>query len=197
MCLLREHSPPGTRGTANHAHIPTPCPHPCHSPITPLHTTHTAVTQGLIQAKKMGLTRAIGVSNFGVAQLESLKGSSETPAVNQIPLSIVPFWGSTVGHDDALLTYCADHTIVPQSYGSLRGCPFTDARLVGIAAAHKVTPSQACMRWVLQRGAVLAAGTGSNSTTAPQYSRENIGIFDFALTAAEMGVLNSINGTAM
>ena len=53
------------------------------------------------------------------------------------------------------------------------------------------------MRWVLQRGAVIAAGTGSNATKAPGYARENIGIFDFELSSAEMITLNAFsNGTA-
>lgn len=155
-----------------------------------------ALWQGLVQAKQLGLVRAIGVSNFNATQLQSLKGP--TPAVNQIALSVMPFWGNRFGHDDALLAYCAAHGITPQSYGSLRGCPFGDQRLTAIAAAHGVTSSQVCMRWVLQRGAVIAAGTGSNTTTAPQYARENLGIFDFTLSFVEMDTLNKFsNGTVM
>merc|ERR1719272_2333581 len=90
------------------------------------------------------------------------------------------------------------HSITPQSYGSLRGCPFNDPRLSTIAKAHSVSESQVCMRWVLQRGAVIAAGTGSNATTAPEYARENLGIFDFTLSFVEMDTLNKFsNGTVM
>ena len=150
-----------------------------------------ALWQGLVQAKKLGLARAIGVSNFNAAQLQRLDGPA--PSVNQIPLSVMPFWGNEHAHDDATLSFCAAHKITPQSYGSLRGCPFSDPRLTAIARAHSVHASQVCMRWVLQRGAVVAAGTGSNTTTAPQYARENLNVFGFALSAAEMHTLNTFS----
>jgi diketogulonate reductase-like aldo/keto reductase len=70
--------------------------------------------------------------------------------------------------------------------------------LITIAKAHSVTESQVCMRWVLQRGAVLAAGTDNNATKAPGYACENIGIFDFELSSAEMITLNAFsNGTVV
>merc|ERR1712086_107992 len=164
-------------------------------PVADAAASDNALWQGLMQAKQQGLTRAIGVSNFNMAQLKLLKGV--VPAVNQIPISLMPFWGHTNGHDDLTLDYCAAHSITPQSYGTLRGCPFADHRLITIAKAHSVTESQVCMRWVLQRGAVIAAGTGSNATKAPGYARENIGIFDFELSSAEMITLNAFsNGTA-
>ena len=165
-------------------------------PVPDAAASDNALWQGLVQAKAMGLTRAIGVSNFNIAQLQYLKGA--TPAVNQIAIAIMPFWGNKYGHDDLTLEYCAAHDITPQSYGSLRGCPFNDPRLTAIAKAHTVTESQVCMRWVLQRGAVIAAGTGSNATTAPGYARENIGVFAFELSSAEMATLNAFsNGTAV
>ena len=34
-----------------------------------------------------------------------------------------------------------------------------------IATVHKTGVAQVCLRWVLQRGAVMAIGTGSNATT--------------------------------
>ena len=165
-------------------------------PVPDAAASDNALWQGLMQAKAQGLTRSIGVSNFNIAQLELLEGAK--PAVNQIALSIMPFWGNKYGHDDATLEFCTVFGITPQSYGSLRGCPFNDPRLTTIAKAHSVTESQVCMRWVLQRGAVIAAGTGSNATTAPEYARENIGIFAFELSSAEMATLNAFsNGTAV
>jgi diketogulonate reductase-like aldo/keto reductase len=49
------------------------------------------------------------------------------------------------------------------------------------------------MRFVLQKGAVIAAGTGSNATTAPAYSAENLDVFGFELSASEMATLGSFN----
>jgi diketogulonate reductase-like aldo/keto reductase len=159
---------------------------PCSSfdpPVSDPTKSDNALWQGLVQAKALGLTRAIGVSNYNSKQLMSLEGP--TPAVNQGPLSITGFWGKP-GHDDATIAYCAANNIVFESYGSLRGCPFADKQLAAIASAHKKSASQVCMRWVLQHGAVIAAGTGSNATTAPAYSAENLDIFDFTLSAVRV-----------
>jgi diketogulonate reductase-like aldo/keto reductase len=51
---------------------------------------------------------------------------------------------------------------------------------------------QVCLRWVLQRGAVMAVGTGSNPATAGQYSAEDLDLFSFNLTAPEMSTLNAL-----
>ena len=80
-------------------------------PVPDAAASDNALWQGLMQAKELGLTRAIGVSNFNAAQLQLLKG--ETPAVNQIAISIMPFWGNKHGHDDVTLEFCAAHSITP------------------------------------------------------------------------------------
>lgn len=40
--------------------------------------------RGLVKAREEGLCRSVGVSNFGVEDLEVLLGSGEVPAVNQV-----------------------------------------------------------------------------------------------------------------
>ena len=94
------------------------------------------------------------------------------------------------GYDNATISYCQEKGIVYESYGAMRGCPFSDADLGTIAAAHKVSPAQVCLRWALQHGVAIASGTGSNATTAAAYSKENLAIFEFELSSAEMAKLN-------
>jgi len=153
------------------------------TPLTPPEATkaNNALWAGLMQAKKAGLVKSIGVSNYFPGQLAALEG--DVPAINQCEMSIQ-------GYDNATIKYCQEKGIVYESYGAMRGCPFTDPDLGAIAAAHKVSPAQVCLRWVLQHGAVIASGTGSNATTAGAYSKENLGVFDFELSAAEMMKLN-------
>ena len=43
-----------------------------------------------------------------------------------------------------------------------------------LAAKHSVSVSQVCLRWVLQKGAVMAVGLGSNASVMPEYSKENL-----------------------
>ena len=47
---------------------------------------------------------------------------------------------------------------------AMRGCPFSDASVGAIAKGHGVSVAQVCLRWVLQRGAVMAIGTGANAS---------------------------------
>ena len=52
--------------------------------------------------------------------------------------------------------------------------------------------SQVCIRWALQTGGLIAAGTGANATSAAGYAHDNLDVFDFELTADEMDYLNGL-----
>ena len=53
-----------------------------------------------------------------------------------------------------MLKFCAEHGIVFEAYAAMRGCPFSDPKVQGIASTHGVSVAQVCLRWVLQKGAV-------------------------------------------
>jgi diketogulonate reductase-like aldo/keto reductase len=74
----------------------------------------------------------------------------------------------------------------------MKGCPFTDSKVAAIGKAHGKSVAQVCLRWIIDSKCVMAVGTGSNATTSGAYAKENIDIFDFELTAAEMKTLNAI-----
>ena len=64
---------------------------------------------------------------------------------------------------------------------------------LGVAGKkHGKSTSQVCLRWILDRGAVMAVGTGANATTAASYAQENLDIFDFSLTADEVQQLDQL-----
>ena len=71
----------------------------------------------------------------------------------------------------------------------MRNCPFTDPDLMAIAVGHNVSTAQVCLRWVLQRGAVMAVGTGSNASHVGKYSAEDLDLFGFELSDEEMSTL--------
>ena len=153
--------------------------------------SNNALWKGMQMALAANLTRAIGVSNYAEADLKALDMTTHTPAVNQASMSL------TGGHDDATIAFCQAHSppIVYESYHDMKGCPSTDADVIAIAAAHKVSVYQVCLRWVLDRGAVLAVGTGSDPKTAPAYAKENLDIYGFALTTKEIATLNALPKT--
>ena len=66
--------------------------------------------------------------------------------------------------------------------------------MAAIAKAHSVGAAQVCVRWTLQRGAIAALGTGDNASTVAQYTKENMDVWGFELTSAEMGILDKLQG---
>jgi 2,5-diketo-D-gluconate reductase A len=140
-----------------------------------------ALWHGLQQTVAQGLVRSIGVSNYSPAELAALQGA--VPAVNQCEMSVE-------GADNDTLAYCTAHGIKYQSYGAVRGCPFGAPAVVKAAAAHHVSPAQVCLRWTLERGAIAAAGVGTNVSTIPEYAAENLAVTSFRLTQGEVSELD-------
>ena len=146
--------------------------------------TNLKLWKGMEQALALNLTRSIGVSNYPKKQLAALlKGAVTKPAVNQCQMSLA-------NQESEMLAYCEEQGIVFEAYAAMRACPFSNAQVKGIAAKHGVGVSQVCLRWVLQKGAVFAVGLGSNITEMPEYSHENLQLYDFELTADEMRTLD-------
>lgn len=139
--------------------------------------------QGLIKAKREGLVRDIGVSNYSVNQLRTLMDSSdEIPVVNQIEWS--PF-----GYSDDMLKFCRDNHIVIQAYSPLtRQQRLRDKTLAAIAMRHRKTPAQILLRWNLQLGLVPIPKANQR-----RHQEEDIDVFDFELSQDDMAVLSNLN----
>ena len=60
------------------------------------------------------------------------------------------------------------------------------------AAAHNVSTFQVCLRYIVDRGCVMAVGTGDDPDTVEEYTKENLAIFDFQLTEDEVAALSAI-----
>ena len=45
---------------------------------------------------------------------------------------------------------------------------------------------------ILDRGCTIAVGTGSDAAKATEYAKENLDLFGFALTAAEVTTIDGI-----
>jgi diketogulonate reductase-like aldo/keto reductase len=124
----------------------------------------------------MGLTRHIGVSNFTVALIEQAVALSPEPLVcNQVEFH--PYLDQA-----KVRAACDQHGLALVAYSPIaRGRIKTDQTLAGIGRAHRKTPAQVCLRWLVQQ----------NVTAIPRTSRverlsENIEIFDFELSDEEM-----------
>jgi len=96
-----------------------------------------------------GRARAIGVSNYSLAQIDRLiKATGQAPAVNQIP------W-SPGRYDAALLAGHRERGVAVEGYSPLKRTNLASPVLTEIAAAHGATPAQVVLRWHLEHGVTV------------------------------------------
>ena len=142
--------------------------------------------KGLEMALAQNLTRSIGISNFNSEQIEDLlKYATVVPAVNQCSMGVA-------SHDDATIATCAKHNITYEAYGTMKGCNFSSPVITTIGAKHNKSAAQVCLRYIIDRDAVIAVGTGSTIDDAKMYTPEDLNIFDFQLSSEEMATLNAL-----
>ncbi|WP_213772694.1 aldo/keto reductase [Bradyrhizobium sp. dw_78] len=131
---------------------------------------------GLAHVKKLGLTRHIGVSNFTVALIEEAVAACPEPLVcDQVEFH--PYLDQAKVRDA-----CARNGLAVVAYSPVaKGRIKNDQMLARIGQGHGKTAAQVCLRWLVQQ----------NVAAIPRTSRierlsENIDIFDFELSEAEM-----------
>jgi len=92
---------------------------------------------------------------------------------------------------NSLVRECLRRKVLPQAYSPLGGGGGTvlgNAMLKAIGAAHKKSTAQVAIRWLLQAG--IPAITAC-SATQQSYMKEDLGVFDWKLTAVEMKTLGT------
>ena len=139
------------------------------------------VWRALEDAYEAGKTRAIGVSNFLIDDLQNiLNGCRIRPMVNQFLLHI----GETPA---ALLDFCRQQQIVPEAYCPIaHGDALKDEGLARTAARLGVTVPQLCIRYTLQLGAVSLP-----KSLNPDHIRSNARL-DFVIPPEDMAALQAI-----
>ena len=139
------------------------------------------VWRALEDAYEAGKTRAIGVSNFLIDDLQNiLDGCHIRPMVNQFLLHI----GETPA---ALLEFCRQQQIVPEAYCPIaHGDALKVEGLARTAARLGVTVPQLCIRYTLQLGAVSLP-----KSLNPDHIRSNARL-DFVIPPEDMAALQAI-----
>ena len=134
-------------------------------------------TAALNRARKLGLARHIGVSNYTSTMLDEVTKLSQEPLVAD-QVEYHPFLDQTKIH-----AACRRHGLAMTSYCPLgRSGVLSDATVQAIAKAHGKTASQIVLRWhVQQPGVVAIPKSGSR-----QHIIDNLAVFDFELTVDEM-----------
>lgn len=131
-----------------------------------------------------GRSRAIGVSNFMVAELEELLGAGRqgvVPAVNQVPFS-------PLDQQRDVHAFCKSRGIRLEGYSPLtRGAALGQPTILSVARAHGRTAAQIMLRWALQKEVVTIP-----KSVHKERILENANIFDFSLSAADMAALDAL-----
>ncbi|HEY7225557.1 MAG TPA: aldo/keto reductase [Micromonosporaceae bacterium] len=141
-----------------------------------------ATWEALLAARAEGRARAVGVSNFSIAQIDRITvETGEAPALNQVPWS--PFH-----HSADILAAHQERGIVVEGYSPLKRSDLRSPVLAAIATAHGVTPAQVVLRWHLQHDIVVIP-----KSATPERIDENLGVFGFSLTTDEMSTLDKLS----
>jgi 2,5-diketo-D-gluconate reductase A len=135
----------------------------------------------LLEAQADGLARAVGVSNYSLAQIDELGAAgSVLPSVNQIE------WSPAL-YDEAVLRAHRERGVQLEGYSPLKTMRLGDPRLVRIAEAHGVTPAQVVIRWHIEHEIVVIP-----KSTHPARIAENRDVFGFHLEQAEVSALDAM-----
>jgi diketogulonate reductase-like aldo/keto reductase len=144
--------------------------------------TLAGTLEALSEAKRLGLTRHIGVSNFNIAGMEEAVRVSPEPLVcNQI--EIHPYLDQT-----KVIAACRRLGFAVVAHCPIaRGAIFGDPVIERIAKAHDKSAAQVTLRWLLQQGIVIIPRSSKLDRAA-----ENFDVFGFELSAAEMAAIDGL-----
>jgi 2,5-diketo-D-gluconate reductase A len=137
--------------------------------------------RAFVKLQEDGLVRSVGVSNFTEAHLQRLADETGVvPVVNQVELH--PYFPQA-----ELRAVHERMGIVTESWSPLakQSELLTETVVTDIARAHGKTPTQVVLRWHVQLGAVPKSAD-------PGRQRENLDVFDFELTEAEVVAISGL-----
>jgi diketogulonate reductase-like aldo/keto reductase len=146
----------------------------------------TRAWSGMEQARELGYARSIGVSNFGVRELDQvLAAATIPPVVDQVQFS--PF-----EYRRAVLEHALQRRIAVEAYSPLgTGRHLSNQTVQSIASGLGRTPAQVLLRWSLQHGLVVIP-----KSTHRERIAENAQIFDFTLSDQDMAALDALDRTS-
>jgi diketogulonate reductase-like aldo/keto reductase len=138
------------------------------------------------EAYEQGLLRGVGVSNHNVHHIMNLlEHANIKPMVNQIETHIEL-------QNDFLVDYCTKNNIVVEAYAPMMswrvGELLQNEVMKEIANKHGVMPTQAALRWLLQRDIVVLPKSVNSNRIAQNYD-----VFGFELTQEDMERIHKLN----
>jgi len=145
----------------------------------------TRAWSGMQRARELGYARSIGVSNFGLRELDQVFAAGPVPpVVDQVQFS--PF-----EYRRALVEGAQLRNVVVEAYSPLgTGRHLSNQTVRRIATSIGRTPAQVLLRWSLQLGLVVIP-----KSTHRERIAENAQIFDFSLSDQDTAALDALDRT--
>ncbi|MCX4681011.1 aldo/keto reductase [Streptomyces sp. NBC_01433] len=154
---------------------------------TPRRNAYVESYRALERIYAEGRAKAIGVSNFTAATLDRLLAETGiVPALNQIELH--PYFPQR-----AMRTYAAERSMATEAWSPLaQGRKLlAEPLLARIAEEKGKSPAQVVLRWHLQLGNTVVPRSVTHSRI-----RENMGVFDFALSPRDLRDIATLDNGA-
>ena len=149
----------------------------------PQQGTYLESWRALIELKKQGKVRSIGVSNFPQAQLrEIIADTGVTPAIHQIELH--PYFSQ-----EDMRAVHEELGIVTEAWSPLGqgGEILKDPVIVEIAGKHGISPAQVVLAWHLAKGIVAIP-----KSVTPARIAENFAAANVTLDAADIAAIDGL-----
>lgn len=140
--------------------------------------------QALMEAKQLGLTKEIGVSNFTIDLMQQAiqAAGADNIATNQIELS--PYL-----QNRKVVDWAKQNGIHITSYMTLAyGKALTDEVIGKIAAKHQATPAQVILAWAMALGYSVIP-----SSTKRENLRSNLAALKLQLDADDMAMIAALD----
>ncbi|XP_061722827.1 aldo-keto reductase AKR2E4-like isoform X1 [Cydia pomonella] len=160
---------------------------------SPSNVDYVETWRGMEEAKKLGLAKSIGVSNFNSSQLDRLfENSHVKPAVNQVEVNPTLTQEPLVSHCQklgvAVMAYSPFGFLVSRKTKDTPPPRSDDPTLVAIANKYGKSTSQVVLRYLLDRGLIIIPKSTNQKRLA-----QNLDLFDFKLTAEEVATVGQFN----
>jgi 2,5-diketo-D-gluconate reductase A len=155
--------------------------------LQPRQDKYVDTWKALIELRKRGRVRSIGVSNFTAEGLQRLiDETGVTPAIHQIELH--PYFNQR-----ELREFGASKGILTQAWSPLGqgGALLEDGTVSNIAAKHQATPAQVVIAWHLAIGSVVIPKSVTESRI-----QENFAALDVTLDSEDIEAINGLDRTA-
>lgn len=149
----------------------------------------------LVEAKKRGMVKHVGVSNFSIPKLKDLLGkTNEPPEMDQVELH--PYL-----QQEDLVNFCKDNSIHLTGYSPLGSGDrssslkaenepslLEDKVINEIADKHDASPAQVLIKWHLSRGTAVIP-----KSTNPKRIKENLESANLELTQEDLSKIAGLD----